>query len=459
MAEKVSASFRDPSGFMFKRDGEFYRQVNQSYKADYDLLMSSGLYQHLSKAKALIPHQEAELGLSPLPEKAYKIIKPLQLGFISYPYEWCFNQYKDAAILTLSIARRALEYGMVLKDASAYNIQFHEGRPIFIDTLSFEAYKEGSPWVAYKQFCQHFLAPLALMAKTDIRLLGLMRNYIDGIPLDLASALLPKSTKLHFGLATHIHIHARSQQKYADQKLSQKELSGKISKQALFNLIDSLLTVVRSLRVETIMTEWSDYYQDNNYTKSSFEAKRDLVADFVKQVNPKTVWDLGGNTGEFSRCASNLDIPTISFDIDPGAVQQNYTIVKAEKEKFMLPLIMDLTNPSPAIGWHNQERDSLKERGPADLIMALALIHHMAIANNVPLREVARSFAELGEYLLIEFVPKQDSQVVRLLSSRLDIFPDYNPEGFKQAFSEYYTILDEKPVTGSERTMYLMKRK
>jgi hypothetical protein len=286
-----------------------------------------------------------------------------------------------------------------------------------------------------------------------------MRNYIDGIPLDLASALLPKSTKLHFGLATHIHIHARSQQKYADQKLSQKELSGKISKQALFNLIDSLLTVVRSLKVETIMTEWSDYYQDNNYTKNSFEAKRDLVADFVKQVNPKTVWDLGGNTGEFSRCASNLDIPTISFDIDPGAVQQNYTIVKAEKEKFMLPLIMDLTNPSPAIGWHNQERDSLKERGPADLIMALALIHHMAIANNAPLREVARSFAELGEYLLIEFVPKQDSQVVRLLSSRLDIFPDYNPEGFKQAFSEYYTILDEKPVTGSERTMYLMKRK
>jgi len=459
MAEKVSASFRDPSGFMFKRDGEFYRQVNQSYKADYDLFISSGLYQHLSKAKALIPHQEAELDFSPSPDKAYKIIKPLQLGFISYPYEWCFNQYKDAAILTLSIARRALEYGMVLKDASAYNIQFHEGRPIFIDTLSFEAYKEGLPWVAYKQFCQHFLAPLALMAKTDIRLLGLMRNYIDGIPLDLAAALLPKSTKLNLGLATHIHLHARSQQKYANQKLSQKELTGKISKQALYNLIDSLLTVVRSLKVETIMTEWSDYYQDNNYTESSFEAKRDLVTGFVKQVNPQTVWDLGGNTGEFSRCASDLEIPTISFDIDPGAVQQNYTIVKAEKEKFMLPLLMDLTNPSPAIGWHNQERDVLKERGPADLIMALALIHHMAIANNVPLRDVARSFAELGEYLLIEFVPKQDSQVIRLLSSRLDIFPDYNPEGFKQAFSEYYIILDEKPVTGSERMMFLMKKK
>jgi hypothetical protein len=458
MLEKVSASFRDPSGFMFKKEGLFYRQVNLDYKKDYDLLMSSGLYKQLSKAKALIAHDEMPLEMAPLPEKAYKVIKPQQLGFISYPYEWCFNQYKDAAILTLSIARRALEFGMSLKDASAYNIQFHEGRPIFIDSLSFETYEEGMPWVAYKQFCQHFLAPLALMAKTDIRLAGLMRDYIDGVPLDLASKLLPKRSKLNFGLATHIHIHAKSQLKYADQKISQKEVSGKISKQALYNLIDSLLSVVRSLIVKTITTEWADYYQDNNYTESSFEAKRALVANFVKQVNPDSVWDLGGNTGEFSRCASELAIPTISFDIDPGAVQQNYDIVKTKKEKHMLPLVLDLTNPSPAIGWHNQERDSFKDRGPADLVMALALIHHMAIANNVPLREVARSFAEFGEHLIIEFVPKQDSQVERLLSSRLDIFPDYTLEGFRQAFSEYYSILEEQPVQGSERTMFLMRR-
>ena len=458
MLEKVSASFRDPSGFMFKKESLFYRQVNLDYKKDYDLLMSSGLYKQLSKARALIAHDEMPLEMAPLPDKAYKVIKPQQLGFISYPYEWCFNQYKDAAILTLSIARRALEYGMSLKDASAYNIQFHEGRPIFIDSLSFETYEEGMPWVAYKQFCQHFLAPLALMAKTDIRLAGLMRDYIDGVPLDLASKLLPKSSKLNFGLATHIHIHAKSQLKYADQKISQKEVSGKISKQALYNLIDSLLSVVRSLIVKTITTEWADYYQDNNYTESSFEAKRALVAQFVKQVNPGSVWDLGGNTGEFSRCASELAIPTVSFDIDSGAVQQNYDIVKANKEKHMLPLVLDLTNPSPAIGWHNQERDSFKDRGPVDLVMALALIHHMAIANNVPLREVARSFAEFGEHLIIEFVPKQDSQVERLLSSRLDIFPDYTLEGFRQAFSEYYSILEEQPVQGSERTMFLMKR-
>lgn len=457
MQEKVSASFRDPSGFMFKQNGLYYRQVNHAYQKDWDLFMSSGLYQQLSKAKAILAHEEMPLDMAPMPERAYKVIKPTQLSFISYPYEWCFNQFKDAAILTLSIARRALEFGMSLKDASAYNIQFLDGKPIFIDTLSFETYQEGLPWVAYKQFCQHFLAPLALMAKTDIRLGGLTRDYIDGIPLDLASKLLPKMTKLSFGLATHIHIHAKSQQKYADQKVSPKEVSGKISKQAIYNLIDSLLSTVRGLDVPTINTEWTDYYQDNNYTESSFEAKRALVTSFVKQANPSNVWDLGGNTGEFSRCASDIEIPTVSFDIDPGAVQQNYAIVKKQKEKFMLPLIMDLTNPSPSIGWHNQERDSLKDRGPVDLVMALALIHHMAIANNVPLREVAKSFADLGEFLIIEFVPKQDSQVIRLLSSRLDIFPDYTLEGFKKAFSEFYSIVDEKPVQGSERTMFLMK--
>jgi len=459
MQARVKASFRDPSGFMFKQDGVYYRQINQAYKDDYDLLMQSGLYTQLSKAKALLAHEEVSLELAPKPELAYKLIKPRQLGFISYPYEWCFNQYKDAAILTLSIARRALEFGMSLKDASAYNIQFLEGKPIFIDTLSFEKYQEGSPWVAYRQFCQHFLAPLALMAKTDIRLVGLMRLYIDGIPLDLASALLPGKTRLNFGLATHIHFHAKSQQKYADRKVSQDEVKGKISKTALFSLIDSLLATVRALVVKTIPTEWADYYQDNNYTESSFEAKRELVRDFIKQVNPQTVWDLGANTGEFSRCTSELNIPTVAFDIDQGAVQQNYAIVKTQKEKFMLPLVMDLTNPSPAIGWHNQERDSMQARGPVDLVMALALIHHMAIANNVPLREVASSFSDFGEHLIIEFVPKQDSQVRRLLSSRLDIFPDYTPEGFKNAFAEFYTILDEKPVEGSERTLYLMKRK
>jgi hypothetical protein len=237
--------------------------------------MGSGLYAQLTRSGTLISHTEVNRDMAPRQDLVYKVIRPEPVDFISYPYEWCFNQLKDAAILTLAIARRALEFGMSLKDASAYNIQFHQGRPIFIDTLSFEKYVEGLPWIAYKQFCQHFLAPLALMAKTDIRLVQLLKNHIDGIPLDLASKLLPASTKLSFGLSPHIHLHARSQKKYADKNVSQQEVvsKGKFTKSTMLALFDSLLSTVRSLNVETIETEWADYYQDNNYTESSFEAK------------------------------------------------------------------------------------------------------------------------------------------------------------------------------------------
>jgi ribosomal protein L11 methylase PrmA len=183
------------------------------------------------------------------------------------------------------------------------------------------------------------------------------------------------------------------------------------------------------------------------------------VRSFVNQVSPKTVWDLGANTGEFSRIASDMQIPTVAFDIDPGAVQQNYALVKKNKEKFILPLVMDLTNPSPDLGWRNAERDSMNARGPVDLVMALALIHHLAISNNVPLVSLADYFSELSEYLIIEFVPKEDSQVKRLLASRLDIFPDYSLEGFKHAFEQTFKIINERPVQGSARTLFLMKRK
>jgi ribosomal protein L11 methylase PrmA len=459
MPEKISGSFRDPSGFMFKHEGKLYRQVNQKYSKEYDLLMGSGLYEQLSKSRTLVAHKEVDLQLAPIPETAYRVIEPEVVDFISYPYEWCFNQLQDAAVLTLAIARRALEFGMSLKDASAYNIQFYQGKPIFIDTLSFERYEEGTPWVAYKQFCQHFLAPLALMAKKDIRLAQMMRLHIDGIPLDLASELLPASTRLNFGLATHIHVHAKSQQRYADKEVSQEQVKSRMSKDSMYGILDSLLSTVRGLKVETIQTEWTDYYQDNNYIQDSFEAKRQLVRSFIEKVQPNKVWDLGGNTGEFSRTASEMNIPTVCFDIDPGAVQQNYDLVKKNKEKFMLPLVMDLTNPSPDLGWHNAERESMQARGPVDLVMALALIHHLAISNNVPLVDVADYFADLGEYLIIEFVPKSDSQVKRLLASRLDIFPDYTLEGFRQAFEHHYLLIDETPIDACERTVFLMKRK
>jgi len=454
----VGASFRDPSGFVFEAGGRLYRQINRSFAGTFDAFVAGGLYERLRADGLIIPHADCAPGsvASPAPEIAHRIIEPERVGFISYPYEWCFSQLKDAALLTLSIQSIAMEQGHSLRDASAYNIQFHRGRPTLIDTLSFERYEEGRPWVAYRQFCQHFLAPLALMARTDVRLATLSRDFIDGVPLDLCSRLLPRSTRLSPGLMMHIHLHARAQRRFADQTRVKKR---RVSRLAIKGLIDNLASTVRSLKWNPAGTEWGDYYDGTNYTDAAMREKASIVEEYLGRVRPATLWDLGANTGAFSRLAAARGVATVAFDIDPAAVEKNYLDVRRRSETHLLPLTMDFTNPSPALGWDHDERSSLAARGPADMALALALIHHLAISNNVPLERVARFFARLGTTLVIEFVPKSDSQVQRLLSTREDVFPDYQRDGFERAFSGHFEIMDARPVKDSERTMYLMRRK
>ena len=453
-----SASFRDPSGFLFTRDGVLYRQVNQAYGEEYTHLMESGLYARLVKAGLLIAHVESEI--QPADEKlVYKVLCPERVPFISYPYEWSFGELKDAALATLSIQKRALKFGMSLKDASAYNIQFFRGRPVLIDTLSFETYQEGEPWVAYRQFCQHFLAPLALMACRDVRLSQLLRVFIDGIPLDLASKLLPIRTRWRMGLLAHIHLHASAQRRYADVAISEALAGRKMSKEALVDLIESLQATVRKLDWKPAGTEWADYYAANNYSDAAFEHKKVLVGDWLSRIEAIKVLDLGANTGIFSRCAVETGANVISADIDPAAVEVNYRLVKENKEQDLLPLVIDLTNPSPAIGWQNLERDSFLQRGSFDVTLALALIHHLAISNNVPLTRLAAFFATCSEWLIVEYIPKSDSQVQKLLRSRLDIFQEYTQSGFEEAFKSCFTILESSAIRDTERWLYLMRRK
>lgn len=458
--ESHPSSFRDPNGFLFNSDGLILRQVNLSYRHNYDKLIESGLYKELTENNLLLEHEETSLP-PPQPESAYKVIQPEQLAFISYPYEWSFSQLKDAALLTLNIQKKAVRYGMSLKDSSAYNIQFHPitCQPIFIDTLSFEEYQEGLPWVAYRQFCQHFLAPLALMAHRDYRLSQLFRIYIDGVPLDLASNLLPTKTKLNFGLLSHIHLHASAQKKYAGKKISTEKSSRQMNKNAFLGMIDSLEATTKKLTWQPLGTEWGDYYQNTSYSGKAADHKHELVAKFLNDSQAQSVWDLGANTGSFSRLASSNAVATIAFDIDPAAVEKNYLTIKSEKLEHMVPLVLDLTNPSGGIGWGNQERMSLQERGPVDMLMALALIHHLAISNNLPFEKIADYFSQLGRYLIIEFVPKEDSQVQRLLASRKDIFANYHEEGFEAAFSQFYEVLRTESLNDSERKLYLLKAK
>ena len=453
--KKLTSSFRDPSGFMFYYQGSLYRQINAIYKKHYDYLINSGLFKTLVKNKLIIAHQEItaeNIGSS----KAYKIIKPDLIPFISYPYEWCFSQLKDAALTTIKIQKTALEFNMTLKDCNAYNIQFYNGKPIFIDTLSFEKYKKGSPWIAYKQFCQHFLAPLSLISCKDMRLNQLSRLFIDGPALGLVSSLLPFRSYFNFPLLTHIHLHAKSQKHFANKTINKN--AHKIKKKTLLALIDNLETAVKKLKWQAGDTEWGDYYSFINYSAKALDYKKRIIADFLDKIKPKIVWDIGANTGLFSRIASDKGVQTISFDIDPAAVEKNYLESKQKNEKNILPLLLDLTSPSPALGWAHQERMSLMERGPAGTVMALALIHHLAISNNLPLKNIANFFNKVCKTLIIEFIPKTDSNVQKLLATRDDIFPNYTQQAFENEFTKYFNIQNSVKIKGSDRTLYLMAK-
>lgn len=454
---RLGGSFRDPAGFVFERDGELYRQLNPSGFASYDTLMASGLAEALHGRGLLVAHQEVPSAGS------HRLLKPARVPFVSYPYEWCFGQLRAAALLTLEVLAAAVERGQILRDATAYNVQFLGPRPIFIDTLSFEPWVEGTPWVAYRQFCQHFLAPLALMAKVDVRLGALLRTHLDGIPLDLAGGLLPWSTRLSWGLGLHLHAHARSQRRHADSAdRSDTPPSGggpggpgRFGRAALLGLIDSLRSAVEGLTWRPQGTEWGDYYETAHYGEAALAAKREGVLALLREgPPPRCVWDLGANRGVFSQAAAELSSYVVAFDIDPAAVERAFLA----RHDRVLPLLQDLGNPSPAQGWALQERDGLLARGPADVCLGLALIHHLAIGNNVPLEQLAAFFARTAPRVILEWVPKGDVQVRRLLASRPDIFPDYTEAGFEAAVRRHFHLRARRPVPGTDRSLYLLER-
>jgi ribosomal protein L11 methylase PrmA len=456
--QAVEGSFRDPSGFVYTRDGTTYRQVNLGFRHQFDGFLTSGLYDELVGESLLVPHQQVGLELSATSE-AYAVLQPEPIAFISYPYEWSFGQLQDAALLTLEIQKRALARGFTLRDSSAYNVQFRGARPVFIDTLSFEPLQEGKPWVAYKQFCEHFLVPLTLMSVRDVRCAALLRSYLDGIPLDLGSRLLPRRTWASLATLLHIHLHAWAQGRYADRAAGTAVKDRSMSRTALVQLIKNLSRAVGRLSWRPSGTEWADYTADNNYSAAAERSKRDTVLAHLRGSGAGTVWDLGANTGEYSRVAREVASLVVSFDLDPAAVERNYRRVRGEGDTGILPLLLDLTNPSPAQGWAGHERMSLEERGPADAVLALALIHHLAIGHNLPLERIASYLKRLGRLLIIEFVPKSDSQVKRLLVSRPDIFPEYTQEGFEHAFRRHYDIKGVARIEDSERWLYCMSRR
>ncbi len=462
MIRRNSGSFRDPSGHVYEGEHEVFRTITHSYLAEWQHLEACGLLEKALKS-GLIPFRElqAEEWPESLAQDATiaRVLSSPKLPFVSWPCEWSFSQLQDAALLTLDMHLLALEHGCILKDASAYNVQFLEGKPVFIDLLSFERWQEGQPWQAYGQFCSHFLAPLALMSKRDLRLGLLSRQWLDGIPLDLAGKLLPAQTRFHPGLALHLHLHASMRQKHGDAR----EAAAKVRKThmtigQLRDVAESLRRLVASMRIRQQSSEWGDYRADTNYSPTAREAKVRAVRDFASSGG-RLALDLGANTGEFSALlAPHFDL-VLATDYDALAVERHY---RQQHPTNVLPLVLDIAQPTPAYGWQCRERPSFGERCQADLVMALALCHHLLFTFGIPFTNMAECFAELLRpegYAIVEFVPREDSQVIRLLAARDDIFADYDRDHFIAAFLKSgFALLDSISLPESLREIMLFRK-
>jgi hypothetical protein len=455
--ERHEASFRDPSGYII-HDGEVLRRViNPIYFDQYHALKEKGVFAALQKKGLLIDHEETSVTDSEI------VITPSPIPFITNPYEWCFEQYKHAALLTLQIQKYALSKGFVLKDASAYNVTFHKGKPVFIDTLSFDFYEEGTPWRAFKQFIMHFFGPLVLAKYHGTEILKMMQTHIDGIPVQLISSLLPAKTRFSSTLYTNIHLLAKLESKHSDDYKAETKIA-RLSKKSQNNILENLFGYIKKLSINEA-TEWGDYYDKTNYESESFQAKKALISGWVKPLKPQRLIDVGGNDGTFARTIIE-DVPhVIVTDIDSNAVEQNYRRARDEEEENMLTFVSDVLQPAPGIGFNNTERNSLVDRlidYAPDMTMALALIHHLTLSGNVPFEKSADFFAKFSKNLIIEFPKREDSWVESLLVRKREFinhFDFYNEGEFEKGFSKYFEIVQKEQIAGTQRILYLLKRK
>lgn len=448
------ASYRDPSGYVFEQNGHVYRMVRRRYQTHYDRLMESGLYEKLTGAGLLIPHTDVTTSFT-TGNDDYKVLQPQTISFWTYPYEWSFEQLRQAALLTLKLNLAALEHGMILKDASAYNIQFHQGKAILTDTLSFERYEEGRPWQAFRQFCQHFLYPLLLHSRLADFNPAMLMLYSDGIPANTTASMLPRSGKLSPNLWLYLYLPAKlaAQQKKSDRQLS-------VSKTRIVQNLQHLGSFIRSLKHKTARSEWNHYYTETILSEAYLQHKEALVTDILQTIRPCQTIDIGCNTGAFSKIAAQYSRQVIALDTDPLCIDLLLQEVQQKNRNNITLLTGDISHPAPATGWNNAEQKSLLQRLSGDCVLALALVHHIALSRNVPLDYILALFAKLTtRYLLIEFVPKTDPRAQILLQSREDIFDQYTPEGFEAALGKYFTVLRREPLKDSERVLYLLQVK
>lgn len=454
-----TGSFRDPSGTVIVTADRVFRTIMPFAAADYESTRRTGVVEDLIGRGLVVDERPVSKDvLGALATRASYVVEHPKLPFISYPYEWCFYALKDAALLHLDVHLRCLERGVTLSDASAFNIQFRGASPMFIDTLSFRPYRDGEIWAAHRQFCDQFLNPLILRSLLGIPHNAWYRGSMEGIPVEHLAKALPFRAKLSWNVVKHVLLHSLFENTSTQERPASEISRIRLPLAAFRSILTGLRDWVARLEPKGGKTVWRDYAEVNSYSSSEAQAKARFVGEFAAATRPAMLWDLGCNTGEYSKAALQAGAQlSIGFDFDTGALDRAYLRAKAERLA-LLPLHLDATNPSPSQGWAQHERKGMQERGPADAVLALAFVHHLAIAKNVPLEFVVDWIVGLARAGVIEFVQKEDPMVRELLRLRQDIFADYSEETFENALRSRARIHRIEQVSAAGRKLYWFER-
>jgi hypothetical protein len=466
--DREPGSYRDRNGAVFYYNGEVFRGINAGALANWKRLTATRFFAEFTTRGSIVP---TELISEPVCGNAGQtfsgqtfssqtwaaVLKHAVIPFVSYPYEWTFGMLKDAALLHLELMLAALEEDFILKDSSPYNVQWRGARPVFIDTPSFEPLAQGQAWVGYRQFCELFLYPLMLLAYKGVDFRPWLRGSLDGISAASLRPLLSLRDLLRPGVVMHVVAHNALQRRYsgAERNVTTALAQAGFDKRLIVRNVQNLRTIVSMMEPANGKTAWSDYAQTHSYGEADFEAKRAFVHNAAGLRRWRRVWDLGCNTGNFSRIAAGHADHVIAMDADWMAVEHLY---RSQKERAdggsILPLVINLSDPSPGQGWRGSERKSLPDRGKPDLTLCLALIHHVVITANVPMADFMRWLADLGTALVIEFVGRDDEMVATLLRNKHDQYDDYRPEVFEALLSEHFEVRDRQTLKDGKRSIY-----
>ena len=449
-------SFRDPAGRIFYHENKVYREVFKSGLSRLSFLQKENLLKELIEKDLIIKTDFIESHEFELTDKNNKIIEHEKLDFISYPYEWTFNQLKDAAIFHLNLQIFLLEKNAKLIDSSAYNIQFKNNKPVFIDILSIDKYHQGEYWKGHKQFCENFLNPLLLRSKKGIDFNNWFKGNLEGITTNEINKVL--SFKDYFSYTIFFHVYLLN--KMDNERISDPEKLDKktkkisnFSQNSYKSVLVQLKNYIQNLKPKKQISTWEKYSKNNTYSDSESVKKLEITEKFYNENNIGLLVDLGCNDGKFSEYAASKNIRVVGFDFDLNALDRLYLKSKKNNLNF-LPLFSDFTNPSNNLGWNDNERKSLKERGRFDATIALALVHHLVLAKNIPLEEAIKWIVSFSPIGLIEFVPKEDPTAQMMLSLKGDIFPDYNEKNFENTLLTFKKIKKKTKITSTNRIIY-----